>query len=203
MFTFKLTGADSISKEYKAFNTNVYKATQAGLTAVGSELTKQLQRHIQQDVYAAYTPSSYIRRGTNGGIIDSKYIKTSQRLMSVELSYEPSGYNPRYPTSKYVDGDKLINAIENSDYTWVGTENIPERHFWNNFVDEAVGPHGWTENLFVRSMNQANPELQVKRDGQIQEDGNDTIFSQQLTIGSGATSGSILHADSSDIDDIF
>lgn len=182
MFDFKLTGADSISKDYKAFNTKVYSATQAGLTAVGSELTKQLQRHIQQDVYAAYTPKSYIRRGVNGGLIDSKYMKTSQRQMSVELNYEPSGYNPLYPTSKYVDGDKLINAIENSDYSWEGTQDIPERHFWNKFVDEAVGAHGWTEQVLVRSMNQAQPDLQVKRDGKIIRDGNDTIFEQQLSF---------------------
>lgn len=183
MFDFKLTGADSISKDYKAFNTKVYSAIQAGLTAVGSELTKQLQRNIQQDVYAAYTPKSYIRRGVSGGLIDSKYIKTSQRQMSVELRYEPSGYNPRYPTSKYVDGDDLINAIENSDYSWEGTNGIPERHFWNKFVDEAVGAHGWTEQVLVQSMNQAKPDLQVKKDGKIQTDEQDTIFAQQLTIG--------------------
>ncbi|MCH5315495.1 MAG: hypothetical protein J1E81_06245 [Eubacterium sp.] len=182
MFKFKLTGADSISKEYKAFNTKVYFATQAGLTAVGSELTKQLQRHIQQDVYSAYTPSSYIRRGTNGGIIDSKYMKTSVGKMSVELDYEPKGYNPRYPTSAYVDGDKLINAIENSNYTWEGTDNIPERHFWNNFIDEVVSPHGWVEKLFVRAMNETNSDLEVRRDGHISADGNDTVFAQQLSF---------------------
>ena len=199
MFTFKLTGADSISKEYKAFNTNVFKATQAGLTAVGSELTKQLQRHIQQDVYSAYTPSSYIRRGANGGIIDSKYMKTSQRQMSVELNYEPHGYNPRYPTSAYVDGDKLINAIENSEYTWGGTDNIPERHFWNNFVDEAVGAHGWAEKLFVRSMNQAQPDLQIKHDGRIESDGSDTIFPHQVSISNGSQSGSVLNWDNEEL----
>lgn len=182
MFDFKLQGADSISKEYKAFNTKVYTATQYGLTAVGSELTKQLQRHIQEDVYSAYTPKDYIRRGANGGLIDTKYMKTSQGKMSVELDYEPSGYNPRYPTSRYVDGDKLINAIENSDYTWAGTGDIPERHFWNRFVDEAVGAHGWTEKLLVRVMNETAPDLQVKRDGRIERDGNDTIFEQQLSF---------------------
>lgn len=182
MFDFKLTGADSISKDYKGFMAQVNKAKQAGLTVVGSELTKQLQRHIQQDVYALYEPQSYIRRGADGGIISSDVMHTKKDSNSLTFIYQPKGYNPRYPNSKYVDGDKLINAIENSDYSWNGTENIPKRPFWNKFVDEAISQRGWVEKLFVRAMNQAEPDLKVKRDGQIGRDGNDTVFEQQLSF---------------------
>lgn len=185
MFDFKLTGADSIKKEYKAFNTKVYKGVQAGLTAVGSELTKQLQKHIQTDVYDAYTPQSYMRRIDYGGgtpIISAKNMDLQLNKMSLTFSYEPSGRNTRYPNSKFVDGDKLINAIENSDYTWKGTEHIPERHFWNNFVDDMVGVSGQAERVFVKGMNTAQPDLQVKTDGNMSTDGNETIFPQQLRI---------------------
>lgn len=185
MFDFKLTGADSIKKEYKAFNTKVYKGVQAGLTAVGSELTKQLQKHIQTDVYDAYTPQSYMRRIDYGGgtpIISPKNMDLQLGKMALTFSYEPSGRNTRYPNSDYVDGDELINAIENSDYTWNGTENIPERHFWNNFVDDMVGASGQAERIFVKGMNTAQPDLQVKADGNMSTDGNETIFPQQLRI---------------------
>lgn len=185
MFDFKLTGADGIQKEYKAFNTKVYKGVQAGLTTVGSELTKQLQKHIQTDVYDAYTPKSYMRRIDYGGgtpIISPKNMDLQLGKMALTFSYEPSGRNTRYPNSDYVDGDELINAIENSDYTWNGTENIPERHFWNNFVDDMVGASGQAERIFVKGMNTAQPDLQVKADGNMSTDGNETIFPQQLRI---------------------
>ncbi len=185
MFDFKLQGADSISKEYKTFNTKVYKATQAGLTAVGSELTKQLQKHIQQDVYEAYEPVSYRRRVDFGGgipIISSENMDLKLAPFSLTFTYEPSGKNANYLTSKYVDGDKLIDAIENSDYNWKGTEDIPKRPFWNGFVDEMVGANGQAETILVKAMNQAQPDLQVKADGKIQQDGNDTVFEQQLSF---------------------
>lgn len=185
MFDIKLTGADSISKDYKAFNTKVYKATQAGLMAVGSEFTKQLQKHIQKDVYDAYEPKSYKRRVDYGGgipLISTENMDLSIKPFQLTFSYEPSGRNSHYPDSDYVDGDELINRIENSLYDWDGTGSIPERHFWNNFVDEMVGASGSVERILVKGMNQSQPELQVKMDGKIEQDGQDTIFSQQLSI---------------------
>lgn len=185
MFDFKLTGADSIGKEYKAFNTKVYNGVQAGLTAVGSELTKQLQKHIQTDVYDAYAPQSYMRRINYGGgtpIISAKNMDLQLNKISLTFSYEPSGRNTRYPNSDYVDGDKLINAIENSDYTWKGTEHIAERHFWNNFVDDMVGASGQAERIFVKGVNTVQPDLQARTDGNMYTDGNETIFPQQLSF---------------------
>lgn len=185
MFDFKLTGADSVSKEYKAFNTKVYQGTQAGLTAVGSEMTKQLQKHIQSDVYDAYTPKSYMRRIDYGGgtpIISPKNMDLQLNKMSLTFSYEPNGRNTHYPNNEYLDGDDLINAIENSDYTWSGTKQIPERHFWNNFVDDMVGASGQAERIFVKGMNTAQPDLQTRVDGSMHIDGNETIFPQQLSF---------------------
>lgn len=186
MLDFKLTGAGSISKEYKAFNTKVFIATQAGLMAVGSELTKQLQKHIQTDVYNAYTPQDYKRRVEYGGgipIISAQNMDMRINGMSLTFAYEPSGKNTNYPTSRYVDGDRLIEVIENSNYTWTGTSDIPKRPFWNSFVDEMVGANGQAETILVKTMNQAQPDLQVKTDGKMQPDGNDTIFEQQLGFG--------------------
>lgn len=191
MLDFKLTGTDSINNEYKAFNIQVYRATQSGLMAVGSELTKQLQKHIQTEVYSAYTPQSYKRRVEYGGgipLISTQNMDMQINKMSLIFTYEPSGKNIHYPTSQYVDGDELINAIENSDYTWPGTENIPKRPFWNSFVDEMVGDNGQAETILVKAMNQAQPDLQVKADRKIQSDGQDTVFAQQLNISNIASS---------------
>lgn len=185
MLNFKLTKVDSVTKDYLDFYKKVQNATQAGLTAVGSEMTKQLQKHIQSDVYDAYTPKSYMRRIDYGGgtpIISPKNMDLQLGKMSLTFSYEPSGRNTRYPDSDHVDGDELINAIENSDYTWKGTEQIPERHFWNNFVDDMVGASGQAERVFAKGMNTAQPDLQARADGNMHMDGNETIFQQQLRI---------------------
>lgn len=185
MFDFKLTKVYSITKEYLDFYKKVQNATQAGLTAVGSEFTKQLQKHIQTDVYDTYAPQAYMRRIDYGGgtpIISPKNMELQLNKMSLTFSYEPSGRNTRYPNSKFVDGDDLINAIENSEYSWKGTEKIPERHFWNNFVDDMVGASGQAEKIFVKGMNTYQPHLQVKSDGNMSTDGNETIFPQQLRI---------------------
>lgn len=185
MFDFKLTKVDSVTKDYLDFYKKVQNAMQAGLTAVGSEMTKQLQKHIQDEVYDAYTPKSYMRRidyGSGTPIISPKNMDLQFGKMSLTFSYEPNGRNARYPDSDYVDGDELINAIENSDYTWNGTEDIPKRHFWNHFVDDMVGASGQAEQVFVKGMNTAQPDLQARADGNMHTDGNETIFPQQLSI---------------------
>lgn len=182
MVSVKLAGINSVNKDYKVFNVSVYRAMQIGLTAVGSELTKQLQKHIQTDVYNAYTPKDYIRRTEHGGLIDSRYMKLSQRSMAVELTYLPSGFNSKYPDNSYKSGDDLIHSIETSHYSWAGTDDIPERHFWNNFVEDAVGTNGWTEQILVKTMNQAEKNLGAIADGRIEHDGNDTIFEQQESL---------------------
>ena len=185
MLDFKLTKVESVTKDYLDFYKKVQHATHAGLVAVGSELTKQLQKHIQTEVYNAYTPKSYERRVEFGGgipIISAQNMDMQINKNMLTFTYEPSGKNSRYPASRYVDGDALISAIENSDYTWKGTDEIPKRPFWNAFVDEMVGANGQAEDVLVKTMNQTEPSLQVKKDGNIQPDGRDTISPQQSVV---------------------
>ena len=185
MLDFKLTKVESVTHDYLEFYKKVQHATHAGLVAVGSELTKQLQKHIQTEVYDAYTPKSYERRVEFGGgipIISEDNMDMQINGNTLTFTYEPSGKNANYPTSRYVDGDALISAIENSDYTWKGTDEIPKRPFWNSFVDEMVGANGQAEDTLVKTMNQVQPDLQVKKDGNIHPDGQDTINPQQSVV---------------------
>ena len=185
MLDFKLTTVESVAKDYLEFYKKVQHATHAGLVAVGSELTKQLQKHIQTDVYGAYMPKSYERRAEYGGgipIISKDNMDMQINANTLTFTYEPNGKNSRYPTSRYVEGDALISAIENSDYTWKCTDEIPKRPFWNAFVDEMVGANGQAEDVLVKTMNQTEPSLQVKKDGNIQPDGRDTISPQQSVV---------------------
>lgn len=45
-----------------------------------------------------------------------------------------------------------------------------------------VGASGQAERIFVKGMNTYQPDLQVKADGNMHTDGNETIFPQQLRI---------------------
>ena len=206
MLSFKLTGAGGVTKEYKAFNTKFYTAVQAGLTAVGSELTKHLQEHIRKDVYDAYTPKSYPRRSGHpqfGTPLESPQNMDLQvNKLSLIFSYEPTGdhsgtkkdrldwsaLKKKYQTAPNqpikpnpVHGDDLIRRIETGEgYDW--DVAVPERHFWNNFVEEAVGAGGWTEKVLVKAMNTADNTLGAISDGRVTQDGNDTLFEQQISI---------------------
>lgn len=216
MLSFKISGMGSVDKDYKAFNTSVFHGIHAGLVSIGSELTKQLQQHIRTDVYNAYSPKSYPRRsnhpqfGTPLESTDNMDLQIGK--LSLAFNYEPSGSHsgknrdridwselsddlkksPDKPIKPNpVHGDDLIRRIETgTGYDW--DVEVPERHFWNNFVEEAIGEHGWTEKLLVKTMNETEKKLQAVADGRIVRDGNDTVFEQQM---------SFMGSDNSDEDD--
>ena len=176
MLTFKVQGVESIQEDYDEFNRKVSRATEYGLKALASELTPALQRHIQSDVYAAYTPELYQRRYDNPQYGRSIYseknmswdlVNRSGGQRSVEFTYEPNGRNTHYPNSDYyLDGDSLITVLqEDRGYLWLKSGSIgKERPFWRNFVDEVV-QRG--DQWFVAGFNQFGPSIQAKSDGKL------------------------------------
>lgn len=179
MIDIKIEGIESIKSDYDDFLLKTKRATQYGLKALTSELIPTLQKHIKEDVYEAYEPKAYIRRMKNGGLIDSDYMSYRINEESLVFDYNPSGYNPHYKNMDFVNGDELINRIENSLYDWERTGKIPERHFWDNFVHEMFDKGGQAEKIFVNGMNGYSRDLQVISDGNIHTDSNDTYFQRQ------------------------
>ncbi len=182
MFEFNIEGIESLQKDYEKYTKDIEKGIIYGLKAVQSELIPSLQKHIQEDVYKTYEPKSYIRRKENGGLIDSDVMTHSIKGNSLVFEYNPSGYNPRYKNMDFVNGDELINRIENSLYDWERTGKIPERHFWDNFVHEMFDEGGQAEKIFVNGMNGYSKDLQVISDGNIHTDSSDTYFQKQQTM---------------------
>lgn len=182
MFDIKVDGIESLQKDYDKFTKDINKGIIYGLKAVESELIPSLQKHIQEDVYDAYQPKEYIRRKENGGLIDSDVMTHSIQGNKLVFDYNPSGYNPRYKNMDFVNGDELINRIENSLYDWERTGKIPQRHFWDNFVQEMFDNDGQAEKIFVNGMNGYSKDLQVISDGNIHTDSSDTYFQKQQTM---------------------
>lgn len=174
MLTFKVQGVKSIQEDYDEFNRKVSRATEYGLKALASELTPALQRHIQSDVYAAYTPEQYQRRYVYPQYGRSIYseknmswnlVNRSGSQRSVEFTYEPNGRNTHYPNSDYyLDGDSLISVLqEDKGYLWLKSGSIgKERPFWYRFVEE-VAKMG--DQWFVVGFNQYDPTIQANSDG--------------------------------------
>lgn len=185
MFTFKVQGIESIQEDYDEFNRKVSRATEYGLKALASELTPALQRHIQSDVYAAYTPKQYQRRYVYPQYGRSIYseknmswnlVNRSGGQRSVEFTYEPNGRNTHYPNSDYfVDGDSLITVLqEDRGYLWLKSGSIgKERPFWRNFVDEVVQSG---DQWFVAGFNRFDPSIQTKSDGKLVSQTNDYML---------------------------
>ncbi len=182
MLTFKVQGVESIQGDYDEFNLQVSRATNYGLKSLASELIPALQRHIQSDVYAAYTPERYRRRFDQPQYGRSIYseknmnwnlVNRSGGQRSVEFTYEPNGRNALYPNADYYpDGDTIIDVLqEDKGYLWRGMEGIgKERRFWDNFVDEVLKEG---DKWFVAGFNGYDRELQAVTDGALTREGND------------------------------
>ena len=133
------------------------------LNMVGSELIKDLQSHIEKDVYDAYDPRAYPRRKDNPkfgtSLVDKKNFYAMAKGEYLEFNYYPDGTHrgTRKDTLGYADsesrtdgdipikpnpvhGDVLINRIQTGKgYDWNADnpdDGPPPRPFWNNFVEE-------------------------------------------------------------------
>ncbi len=168
MFDIKIDGLDTIDTDFNNFTKKVNKGINYGLKAFASELTPCLQRHIQTDVYSAYTPQDYERRYDHPQYGRSIYHSNNMEFhftaggKGVEFTYEPQGRNTRYSTSPYyADGDSIIKTIQNgSSYLWNGVE-APKRPFWDKFVQDVIGQG---DSWFVKGFNQYDGTLQAVSD---------------------------------------
>lgn len=173
----------------KAYNEIIFEVADAVEKALNNA-KPHLKDRIEKDVYKVYSPTVYKRRSDDqslgvslaaqaiaepyssvikpgGGNVNGTLQITSR------LYYNPQGNHKRkkWHTADYYD---LIGRIEKKDppYTW-GQAQVPERPFWQNFVDEMVGG-GELEKLFVDAMKSAEPTIVA--DGDITEDSTDRNY---------------------------
>lgn len=142
----EVIGENSIDEELTAFlKQTINPAVTKALDSVGVDMAGALKRHIQTDVYDAYTPKVYERRSEHPGAgtpLDDMNANalTYNHGSSLTFAYKPTGEHSN-PTWHSVDGDDLIGRIEKHDpeYRWLPKNGtLPNRPFWQNFVNEMI-----------------------------------------------------------------
>lgn len=150
-------GFESLEKEAKeAAEKSILAATGRRISArVVSEMKEVLARHVEDDVYdGGYYPRMYERRSNNPAYGESlkESAYKAKELPSVSdgklvagIDYQPTGEhaNVEWDTA---DGNELIGRIErkNPMYTYYPKNGfIPDRPFWQNFVNEMIEGGGF------------------------------------------------------------
>lgn len=163
--------------------TEINPALEKANEAVAQAMREALVRHISNDVYPAYQPKLYERRGASGGLLGQAInmgrgaggmISDSTRA---KIQYMPDGGHPTVSGWSKVHNDDLIGRIEkhSPEYNWLPKHgSIPDRPFWQNFVNEMVDGNG-IETAWASAMRAALPagwKLDMS-DGGVQRDGSD------------------------------
>lgn len=171
-----ISGTEEIDREFQQFQTELGGKVRGALETVGEDMKFSLARHIDEDVYNAYNPKRYIRRGGNGGL-EGQALETRPSIggagidSSVTLDYEPSGAYPEHVDWDDVDGDALIGRIENKTppYNWEPRGGMKRRPFWQRFVNEMTDG-GFLESSFVSALGMFHMGPEERRD--LASDGN-------------------------------
>lgn len=137
-----------MARELEAAVAQYAPAVQAALEAVSSETKEKLEEHIQSDVYAKWTPKTYIRRKENGGLLDDSSVTVPYAIAQAHglalrglmtVRYQPSGASDQWENPAH--GDALISRIESGEgYEW--RRHPGARPFWTNLVQEMVDGNG-------------------------------------------------------------
>lgn len=116
-----------MSNKFNSLN-DLYNAWKKGceetVEAVVPKVMKdKMQQAIEYEVYAKYTPKSYIRRKGNGGLLDKKNmverIEVNRNKITVYLFNNTLGNDKyKYHTNDYIDS--II--VTGKGYTWKNSE---------------------------------------------------------------------------------
>lgn len=116
-----------MSNKFNSLN-DLYNAWKKGCeetveVVVPKVMKDKMQQAIEYEVYAKYTPKSYIRRKENGGLLDKKNmverIEVNRNKITVYLFNNTLGNDKyKYHTNDYIDS--II--VTGKGYTWKNSE---------------------------------------------------------------------------------
>jgi hypothetical protein len=169
-----MAGMGSLEREFQTwFQTELRGRIAKGLMALRDNMRESLAQHVVKDVYNAYQPNMYERRGENGGLQQQALNATSHADGSpdgtsyrIYINFAPNGNHSMesdwakegvYP----VHGDDLIGRIENWNprYSYPPRhKRLPSRPFWRNFVSEMVDD-GMAEYFFASAMREQGDDV--------------------------------------------
>lgn len=155
--TVEAVGFEELKKEVK--NGVLRNHIQGISAAVCSELKDTLWRHVKEDIYHEYSPKEYLRRkdhpkfGTSllQSAEDAEPLGEGGFYLNGEwiagIRYEPSTEHKISRWSDGISSNELIGRIEKKEpaYNWEPKNGpkIPERPFWQNFVEEMIEGGGF------------------------------------------------------------
>lgn len=188
---FEITGQNSLDAEFRGFQALLAQGMKKSLQEVNKEMQQALQKQIETDVYdGLYYPTRYKRRSSNStfgpqltdmrtNIKDAETTSpiVGQNEITAETSFDyfPSG---KHSVKKWSGpgGNELIGRIEKKSppYNW-GNDIVPERPFWQHFVESMVDG-GEAERLFVEAINNAASLLEVEAGGSVERESGDGAY---------------------------
>lgn len=153
------------------------------LKNVASEMTVNLQEHIQHDWYEPWgKPKQYKRRtddsslGTPLGSAENMHFEINGGAL--DFLYTPSGEHEKDKWST-TGGDDLIRIIQgNTGWKYPPGEdkqgrNIMKRPFWDNFVDDQV--HHGIIDAFIAGMPKKYKIMVEGGESDVMLDGNEKL----------------------------
>lgn len=175
--SLNVDGENSIDEEFEEFNAKLKTVISKALEGVGEDMRFHLREHVIKDIYEAYEPKEYRRRGSAGLGFFVEAAEVVSGSDSVSIEYKPTGdhSNPNWHTADY---DELIRRIEtkNPPYFFRAQAKVPERPFWQNFTNEMVD-EGQFEYLFALWMLlTGREEFGVLTDGDVQREASDGAY---------------------------
>lgn len=174
-----INGGGTLEQDVAAFQLALGKLVGSAMNDVGTDMQDALARHIETDVYEAYSPVSYKRRSENGGLgTPLNDMNANSHIYNhgagVSIEYKPTGghANEAWHTA---DGDALTRRLETKSppYFKRAQGRVPPRPFWQEFVDEVVDG-GMAEHFFAAAMRRLGEE--VTEDGNLVRDANDGVY---------------------------
>lgn len=174
-----LNGSGTPEEELTAFlRYGFSRALSEAINDVGADMQDSLARHIETDVYAKYpNPSMYERRKMDGGLVaQAMKAKIYNGGNRIAIEYKPDGMHPTVAGWHKVDADDLVGRIEkhSPEYNWLPKKRkIPNRPFWQKFVDEMVND-GMAEYFLANALRRR--DFDVVEDGDVVREPTDGAY---------------------------
>ena len=92
-FNVTVSGEETLRNDLNDFLRGMKEPIRNGLASVADGFATGLDKHIETDVYQAYKPKRYPRRGEGDSLTAAKYKHTEIHDMSVSFLYEPLGFH--------------------------------------------------------------------------------------------------------------
>lgn len=159
MAEIEVNGPGTLDDDFMAFQTALAKMVSMTIPDIGADMQDALKQRVKTDVYDAYNPIKYKRRGDDGLGAQAEKAKIYNHGAGLSIEYKPSGEHS-HANWHTADADELISRIETKrpPYFKRAQRKVPQRPFWYNFVSEMVDD-ATAEFYFANAMRRLGEDI--------------------------------------------